>query len=66
MIFLDCGNIDRIAAEELRGGAHLLGGRWRISPVGRSGGSGGIRPVSETSPSGSPVVEMAPRRAVVS
>ncbi len=24
VIFLDCGNIDRIAAEELRGGAHLL------------------------------------------
>ncbi len=24
VIFLDCGNIDRIAAEDLRGGAHLL------------------------------------------
>jgi bifunctional oligoribonuclease and PAP phosphatase NrnA len=24
VIFLDCGNIDRITAEELRGGAHLL------------------------------------------
>jgi phosphoesterase RecJ-like protein len=24
VVFLDCGNIDRIAAEELRGGAHLL------------------------------------------
>ncbi|HXD54366.1 MAG TPA: DHH family phosphoesterase [Solirubrobacteraceae bacterium] len=24
VVFLDCGNIDRIAAEDLRGGAHLL------------------------------------------
>jgi bifunctional oligoribonuclease and PAP phosphatase NrnA len=24
VVFLDCGNIDRISAEELRGGAHLL------------------------------------------
>jgi hypothetical protein len=39
------------------------GGRWVIAPVGSTSGSGTGVPVSTISPSGSPVVDTAPKRA---
>jgi len=64
------GQLDLLPAARLDVGALAVemdrGMRGRALddvPVGRSSGSGGRRPVSVISPSGSPVVEVAPRRA---
>ena len=43
--------------------AEYAGGRWRTSPGGSASGTAGTPPVSMISPSGSPVVETAPKRA---
>jgi len=44
--------------------AENAGGRWRTVPVGSCSSPGGTTPVATISPSGSPVEDLAPKRAV--